>query len=598
MTVNQTLTPSIVISAPTTSICSGASLTFTAVATNAGATPSYQWKVDGTTAGSNSATFITSALSNNSIVTCDVTSSASCTSITTAVSNQLTIQVNAAPAAPVASSNTPVTTGNTINLFASTISGANYTWTGPGGFSASSQNPSRPNATTGMAGIYSVVATVNNCTGPAGTTTVIVNTSSTSIVISGTVMTETGSFVNGVKVKRTGASTDSLTTGTNGQYSFNLIQGNNYTFTPSKNNDVNIVNGITTLDIVMMQRHILNTQLLSSAYKIIAADVNASGTVTNMDIVLTKSLILQNTMSFPTNKMWTFVNSSYVFPNQQNPFPYESVRAYSSAVAAIDQNFVAIKVGDVNNSWDPSVAKATSQGNIVFEAGNKQAQEGEIITVPVRVSNFSNISGFQFSMTWNPNVLEYQEAINSGLEMNYGTLNTTEGILTTLWSTENLSGFTLQDGSVIFELKFRVIGHAGESSNVSINSELTSLEAYNNDLESLTCNINEGLVSIVSITSVDENTGDNFGDIQNNPNPFTDKTEIVFSIPDEGQYNIAIYDVIGIRVREYNGSYGKGKHSIIWDGTNNNGMKLSNGTYYFVVRNGDEVKVRKMVLIK
>jgi len=79
----------------------------------------------------------------------------------------------AIPPAPTAGSNSPVCTGGTINLTAS--SSANYSWTGPNSYTASTQNPSISNADATMAGTYSVTTTVSGCTSPAGTTTVAVN---------------------------------------------------------------------------------------------------------------------------------------------------------------------------------------------------------------------------------------------------------------------------------------------------------------------------------------------------------------------------------------------------------------------------------------
>jgi hypothetical protein len=81
----------------------------------------------------------------------------------------------AAPPAPTAGNSGPVCNRQTLNLTASTIAGASYAWTGPNGFSSSQQNPSIANATTAASGSYSVSATVNGVTGPAGTTSATVN---------------------------------------------------------------------------------------------------------------------------------------------------------------------------------------------------------------------------------------------------------------------------------------------------------------------------------------------------------------------------------------------------------------------------------------
>lgn len=76
--------------------------------------------------------------------------------------------------APTASHNGPVCVSQTLNLWASFIAGATYSWTGPNGFTSNEQNPSIPNATVAASGSYSVTVTVGGCISPAGTTTVIV----------------------------------------------------------------------------------------------------------------------------------------------------------------------------------------------------------------------------------------------------------------------------------------------------------------------------------------------------------------------------------------------------------------------------------------
>lgn len=85
------------------------------------------------------------------------------------------VSVNSVPAAPVASNNGPLCIGDNLNLSASNILGASYNWTGPNGFSATQQSPTRPGVVTAFAGTYTVTATVNGCTSPSTSTTVIIN---------------------------------------------------------------------------------------------------------------------------------------------------------------------------------------------------------------------------------------------------------------------------------------------------------------------------------------------------------------------------------------------------------------------------------------
>ena len=77
---------------------------------------------------------------------------------------------------PVTAGNSgPVCIGDSMNLTASTIAGATYSWTGPAGFSSSLQNPSITNVTAAMAGTYTVTITTAApvCTSSSSTTFVV-----------------------------------------------------------------------------------------------------------------------------------------------------------------------------------------------------------------------------------------------------------------------------------------------------------------------------------------------------------------------------------------------------------------------------------------
>jgi len=121
MTVNANVTPSVNISANTgTTICDGASVTFTATPTNGGTTPSYQWKVNGANVGTNSNTYTTSSLVQGHAVTCVMTSNATCPSPATVTSNTLNMTVN-----PLLTPSVSIVSGSGTNICA----GTNVTFT-------------------------------------------------------------------------------------------------------------------------------------------------------------------------------------------------------------------------------------------------------------------------------------------------------------------------------------------------------------------------------------------------------------------------------------------------------------------------------------
>ncbi|MCB0696071.1 MAG: T9SS type A sorting domain-containing protein, partial [Chitinophagaceae bacterium] len=82
--------------------------------------------------------------------------------------------VKQTPSAPTASYNSPVCAGETLQLSASNISNASYSWTGPN-LMSSQQNPAISNIQASAAGQYSVTAQVNGCTSAQGSVQVVVN---------------------------------------------------------------------------------------------------------------------------------------------------------------------------------------------------------------------------------------------------------------------------------------------------------------------------------------------------------------------------------------------------------------------------------------
>jgi len=82
----------------------------------------------------------------------------------------LSLATQVSPPAPAASNNGPVPFGGTLQLVATPVSGASYSWTGPNGFSSTLQSPMIPNATPLSSGRYRVIAHVGGCVSAAATT--------------------------------------------------------------------------------------------------------------------------------------------------------------------------------------------------------------------------------------------------------------------------------------------------------------------------------------------------------------------------------------------------------------------------------------------
>ncbi|MEN2486665.1 T9SS sorting signal type C domain-containing protein [Flavobacterium sp. B11] len=134
ITVNPIVAASVSIAAnPLGAICSGTSVTFTATPTNGGTAPTYQWTVNGTNAGTG-ATYSSSALSNNDVVRCVMTSNANCVTGSPATSAGITMVVNPIVSASVsiaASSSGEICSGTPVTFTATPTYGGtapNYQW--------------------------------------------------------------------------------------------------------------------------------------------------------------------------------------------------------------------------------------------------------------------------------------------------------------------------------------------------------------------------------------------------------------------------------------------------------------------------------------
>ena len=98
-----------------------------------------------------------------------------------------------------------------------------------------------------------------------------------------------------------------------GAYTFDGVGlGGRYEVIPSKNDDH--LNGVSTADLVLIQRHLLGKTRLSTPYQYIAADVNNNNDVTAADIAELRRLILGVTSELPNNSSWRFVDRGYNFP--------------------------------------------------------------------------------------------------------------------------------------------------------------------------------------------------------------------------------------------------------------------------------------------
>ncbi len=129
-----------IVASPAGLVCSNTSVTFTATPINGGASPIYQWQVNGSNVGTNDSTY-TSTFNNGDVVKCILTSNLPCVSGSPATSNIITMNVDSSFINPSVITG-PVSVGiNSTGIIYSIPAVANatsYNWTVPAGVTITS----------------------------------------------------------------------------------------------------------------------------------------------------------------------------------------------------------------------------------------------------------------------------------------------------------------------------------------------------------------------------------------------------------------------------------------------------------------------------
>jgi hypothetical protein len=409
--------------------------------------------------------------------------------------------------------------------------------------------------------------------------------------VNGTVENEENEGVEDVSIELNGNMTSSTMTAQTGDYNFASVPtGYDYSVTPQL--DQNPLNGVTTYDLLLLNRHILGIMPLSTPYKMIAADVNKTGTITVSDIVELRKVILHIEPTFPNNTSWRFVDAAYSFPNPQNPFSPafpEVCNINDLASNSPHPNFVGVKIGDLNGSAAPNGFAAGNEERSMgseFEmtTPDREVKAGETVTVDFS-ANLENMLAYQFTLNFDRQALEFVE-MNPGTKVaaeNFGLALLNEGAITMSWF--QVLAPANQQAERQFSLTFKAKAGGKLSGMLSLNSRFTKAEGYEVD----------GLRRPVALrfSELDgQLAAERFELFQNVPNPFNGSTVIGFQLPEAATATLTVYDVSGKTVKEVRGDFAKGYHEIRLE----EGALPSRGVFYYRLETPGNTATRKMTV--
>jgi hypothetical protein len=413
-----------------------------------------------------------------------------------------------------------------------------------------------------------------------------------SSTIAGWIETEMGESVADVLVNvESPMNVPSYTTTEDGLFHFyDLDDFNDYEIVPNKN--VNPLNGVTTYDLALIQRHILQIDYLDSAYKLIAADANNDEQINILDIIDIRKLILGLTDEFTNNTSWRFVDADQTFPGGLTTVPSdinESIMYQGLYEDQMETDFIGVKVGDVNNSAEGNDAAAGDSRNLEdalkFISGNIEFEAGQEVRMDVRAANFEQVLGYQFTFGFDISKLRFEQIVPGVLDVtdgNFGTHQSTRGFISTSWNDVNPISYASDD--ILFTIVFTGLENGSLKSSINVNSAITMTEAYN--AQGSLMNVEIGFEENGLIES------DVFALYQNNPNPFIETTWIGFNLPEAADATFTIFDVTGRTVKQFDGDYSKGFNQIQLDKSDIG----SPGVYYYQLQTEGYSATKKMVI--
>jgi hypothetical protein len=404
-----------------------------------------------------------------------------------------------------------------------------------------------------------------------------------------------------------------FTTLTNGQYNFNNIPATTNTVTtPSKITQGPAFNsGISVADHILLKQHLGSiaplTTPFTSPYQFVAADVNFSGTINIIDLNLIQRVTADNkrlSQITPTApKDWVFVPKTYTFPVFGTSIPFANVPAYPQTIVhtpifqdQLNDDFVAVRLGDLNGNSPLTLAgddaSDRSAETLVFKTNDRDITAGETLEVAFTSENFTERLGYQFTLGFDPNVLEVIDVVAGDLpglnaDNNFGTLFLNEGSLTTVWS--DASPVTRASDAVLFTVKFKALHSSTSlSQSLTMNSNVTEALAIGGQMNQTDVQLVFGQTS-----SANDPAADKAVLYQNQPNPFADNTQIAFRLAANERAMIRVFGADGSLVRTIVGDFAKGYNSV---DLRSDDLGAA-GVYYYELSTPTFTDRKKMILI-
>lgn len=383
--------------------------------------------------------------------------------------------------------------------------------------------------------------------------------------ISGDITTVNGDALEGTYITLMGSQEDDMTD-VEGHYAFaDMPTGGTYTVHPENNNDVD--KGVSTLDLVLIQRHILGIQRFDDPFEFIAADINNSSSISGQDVVTLRKLILGKITEFPDNTSWRMVNQRQQFGEAEDALESVEEEMYIPRFNSnIKANFTAVKVGDVNGSVEVELGGRSTDWLRADQVGSD---------VNFIIDRGLDLRGFQTSVRFDAEIVSISSDAMDLSEVNY---HIDGNVLTISWY--DLSGVELTVGDELLAVQL----DTDEAVHVDLQAGFSSEWYLGEDLITRKIGLRSDDTDLVTGLKVSQNT----------PNPWSGATNIEVYLAKADQAKLTVTDVAGKVVYTSNKACVAGRNYFRM----NSDDLPSGGVYVYTITTGSEKVTKRMILVK
>jgi hypothetical protein len=352
--------------------------------------------------------------------------------------------------------------------------------------------------------------------------------------LAGIIKTINKQFIEGVKVQVSGLSGDKIVnTRNDGLFRFSgLENGGDYTIFPELNK--NPLNGVSTFDLLLIQKHVLNTKKIENPYELIAADVNKSGSISILDMLQLRKIILGVDKEFKGNKSWRFVDANFTFKKEASPYQFPEIVNINDLNGSAEAHFYGIKIGDINGNAvanDSGLGDTRDQQAYVLQAENKELLAGETYPLTIYADPSLQAEGMQFTLQYDPKKVQFESSLTDSILLSMMGVFEEEGLLTLSWASK------MMPESMVLSLPFTALQRGEIADMLQIGDRITRSEAY----------IGERTLPVnIAFTEKPDNSPIVLNPY---PNPFMDKVNIPYYLPVNTSVSLKIFDFSGKLVR-------------------------------------------------